>query len=147
MKALLTLSPKTALWVAQYSLWTALIQRTWEVRYLTLWTGLEGLFGPAEPQEITHKIAQRIAIFLHGHSEVAYENYKKIKKAYGWRSKTVHGMRLDNLKNDESERLLLEAEMYLRTAFNRILQSHELMAQFTGRSRDEYLDRLAFTIK
>ena len=49
MKALLTLSPKTALWVAQYSLWTALIQRTWEVRYLTLWTGLEGLLTGGSP--------------------------------------------------------------------------------------------------
>jgi len=38
-RAMLSLTPKTALWVAQYSLWTALIQRTWEARYLMLWTG------------------------------------------------------------------------------------------------------------
>jgi hypothetical protein len=145
-KAMLTLSPKTALWVAQYSLWTALIQRTWEVRYLTLWTGLEGLFGPDEGQEVTHKISQRIALFLHGHSDLAYEHYKRVKKAYGWRSKTVHGMRLDKLTSDDSEKLLLEAEMYMRDSLMKILQSQELIEHFSNKGRDEYLDRLAFQI-
>ncbi len=143
-KALLRLSPKSVLWVVQYSLWTSLIQRTWEMRYLSLWTGLEGLFGPDEGHEITHKLSQRIAMFLHGHSELSYEQFRRIKKAYGWRSKTVHGMKLDKLKTEESETLLLEAEMLMRDSFKKILMSNEYIERFSRKDREEYLDKLAF---
>ncbi len=54
----------SAVWVALYSLWTALIDKTWEVRYLFLWIALEGLFGPDDSREMTFRLSQRLALFL-----------------------------------------------------------------------------------
>jgi len=53
-------------------------------------------------------------------------------------------MRLNRLTNAESESLLLEAEMYLKDSLMKILKSDELIAHFSEKDREDFLDRLPF---
>ena len=53
-------------------------------------------------------------------------------------------MKLDSLSNSESESVLLEAEMLMRDSLMKILQSYELIAHFSKKDREDFLDRLPF---
>ena len=102
-----TVKMQGATWVAIYSLITALMERTWEVRYLLFWIALEALFGSDDPREITYRLSQRTSLFLGRNKEEAKGLYPRVKEGYGWRSKVVHGMHLGKLHKEESERITI----------------------------------------
>ena len=135
---------QSPVWVAIRSLWRALTEDTWEVRFLLMWIALEGLFGPDDPKEITYRLSQRLALFLSSEDKKnAKPLYDVIKKAYGWRSKVVHGMRLNNLPEDDSDDILYNAEKWIRLSLVKILSDPKLLTMF-NENRETYLDNIIF---
>jgi hypothetical protein len=57
---------------------------------LSLWSGLEALFSPAEA-ELSFRISAAIAVFLEPPGKKRYELQKTVAKLYGVRSKITHG--------------------------------------------------------
>jgi hypothetical protein len=64
-------------------------------------TALEALFS-TDSSELTHKVAHRIAVFLGGGPQEKTALFNFIKKAYGIRSKVVHG---DTLGGDAASQI------------------------------------------
>jgi hypothetical protein len=69
----------------------------------------------------------------------------RIKKSYDWRSRIVHGLRLSNLKGEESDSLVVELEELMRRSLVAILDNETMVKTFDGRGREQFLDSLAFT--
>ncbi|MCK4783927.1 MAG: hypothetical protein KAV87_09270 [Desulfobacteraceae bacterium] len=147
LKRIVGVKRPSAVWVALYSLWTALIDKTWEVRYLFFWIALEGLFGPDDSREMTFRLSQRLALFLGTNPVESLRLFNDAKRSYGWRSKVTHGIRLDKLKSETADTILFEAEICVRKALVKILQDDDLVDAFTSRRREEYLDGLPFSNK
>jgi hypothetical protein len=117
----------------------------WEARYLWQWIVLEALFGPDGPTETTHRLSQRIALFLTKEPETRAEIFKAVKDAYGWRSKLVHGGRLSKLSPEKAQELTIFTENTIRLSFDAILSDNHLAELFNTKNRDRYLDSLAFS--
>lgn len=141
---MLTLQKDGTVRAALTSAMRALVEGTWELRYLLFWLGLESLFGPNDGREITFRLSQRAALFLETDGGKAEEIFKEIKKSYGWRSKIVHGLRITKLGQDESLKLLDELEVIVRRSLMAVLSSETIAAVFDGEGREQYLDGLAF---
>jgi len=143
--ALMRLVRREAIWIACRTVWLALLTRELTIRYLLLWTALETLFGPEDGREVTYRISQRLAFFLSGERAEARKTFESSKKGYEWRCRVVHGMRLSKLKPELSERLMHESEGLIRDSLKRILADSTLINQFSGRTREQYLDGLDFS--
>mgnify|MGYP005856332247 CR=1 FL=1 len=144
-ESLVALTRGATTWTATRLLWKALQERMWEARFLLEWIALEALFGSSNPQETTFRLSQRVAFFLADSRERARELFNIAKTGYGWRSKTVHGLRLSKLSQDDSAEISHQAECLLRETFCRVLTDPELVAQFDGNSREDFLDSLIFS--
>ena len=129
---------------AVQSTFRALTELGWTFRLLVLWLALESLFGPEDAREITFRISQRIAFFLESDRARARELYSNVKESYSWRSKVVHGLRLEKLTPEKSQKLLLELEGLVRRSLLTILSEETMIATFDEKTREEYLDGLAF---
>ncbi|MBU6434628.1 MAG: hypothetical protein KJS98_15075, partial [Nitrospirae bacterium] len=122
----------------------ALIEGSWEIRFLLLWIAVECLFGPEDGREISFRLSQRAALFIETDRAQARELFAKVKKSYAWRSKIVHGMRMANLRGDESGILLDELEQLVRRSLSAVLANASVASTFDGEVRENYLDSLAF---
>ncbi len=104
----------------------------------------ETLFS-TDAAEITHKIAHRIAVFLEQEPQKRCELYARIKKAYGIRSKVVHG---DEVKMEAKmiQAISVDVDEIARRIFRKIGSSKELFDQFqaTKGELDEYFLRESF---
>lgn len=69
---------------------------------------LECLFT-TDRQEVTHKVCERVAIYLGGNYENKINNYTSVKKAYDIRSGFFHGQNIDK-KQDSRINLSLHSE-------------------------------------
>lgn len=135
----------TSAWRAVRLLWSILTSPTPEQRYILLWTALEALFGPEGGQELSFRIAQRMAFFLATEPHARSECFSKAKAAYGLRSKVVHGRSLRKVSPEESDELTLESEEMLRRSLLKILDSPQILDEFSNeKRRDRYFDGLAF---
>lgn len=63
-------------------------------KYLTLMICLESLFNLGNDQ-ISHTISRHLSILISDNQKTFQANYIRIKKLYGFRSKIVHGQKLD----------------------------------------------------
>ena len=141
------LPASSTVWISARALWRALTETWWEGRYLTLWIALEALFGPAQAAETTYRLCQRLALFLDGGGRRGQETFGHAKGGYVWRSKVVHGLRLQKLKPAESERFMYQTERWIRAALVKILGSVDLIASFSDHHRREaLLDDLVFGV-
>ena len=66
---------------------------------------LECLFSTGDNAEIIHKISERCAFYLGGTKEEKIKNFHIVKKAYGVRSKLLHGDKIpvDKAKQESSD--------------------------------------------
>lgn len=93
-------------------------------------TALECLFSTSKA-ELTHRTAERVAALLGGSSLEKKDYYKFIKKAYDYRSTTIHG---SNLKDEET--LLMDTAIKLDDILRKlILGNHEVFTK-----KDEEID-------
>ena len=104
----------------------------------------ETLFS-TDASEITHKIAHRIAIFLEQEPEKRCSLYSRIKKAYGIRSKVVHG---DEIKMDlkDIQAVSVDVDGIARRIFHKIGSSEQLFNQFHANKKelDDYFLKESF---
>jgi len=130
--------------IASNVLWEALTQRSWPIRYLMLWVGLEALFGA--DTEISFRLGQRMALFLHSNLEDRRTLFKRIRDKnglYDIRSKLVHGVSI-RLKDDEGKKAMCDSEMLLRKSLRQILDTDEYLRTFSSEdTRGKFLNDLA----
>lgn len=119
-----------------------------EVSFLLLWSALEALFAPVAPNEATHRLRTRIALFLGRNERHARSLFGEVNDLYQIRSKMVHGhaFRAKNLKeSQEHTQASIRVEDILRDALRRILLDQELLNTFDSpKKRDQFLDDLPF---
>ena len=70
--------------------WNAVCTQYGDQSFVGLSMALEAVLSTSR-DEITHKIAERVALVLETDSRKRIEAYEKVKKLYGMRSKLVHG--------------------------------------------------------
>lgn len=128
---------------ASWSIARALKEDQWVLRYLLYWLALESLFGAEDGREISFRISQRIALFVMGKDKRTEEYFRKVKNAYSWRSKIVHGLRLKSLDGEQSINLMGDLEEIVRDCYREILKG-ENTAKFDSKEREKFLDSLAF---
>jgi hypothetical protein len=132
------------LWIAVRTLWRALTEPWFHGRYADLWTALEALFGPRDGDSVVYRVSQSLAFFLADTVEDRRPLFRLAKRAYGKRSKVVHGEG-EGIDEEEYEPLVHQAEDWLRDALVRILRSPEYLAAFrTAERRDAFFERLVF---
>ena len=109
----------------------------------------EALFS-TDATEITHKISHRIAMFLEQDSDKRRDVYSRVKKAYGIRSKVVHGDELGK-DLDKIQAISVDADEIARRILKKISSSENLTEQFhaSKSNLDEYFLKESFggTIK
>ena len=77
--------------VALACLWNAMCAPSRDHTFIGLTMALEAVLSTSNV-EISHQLAERIAVVLGGSAELKYDTYKLVKKdLYGIRSKLVHG--------------------------------------------------------
>lgn len=141
--ALCSIPRKNSVWTALRALWAALTTNEADIRYSLLWIALEALFGDEGPSgEITHKLAERIALFLTNTPDEARELYHKTKKSYQKRSIIVHG----RFNNDSAiDEFMAHTEGILRTSFRHLLEKPDLLHTFTSEQRSNFVGDLIFS--
>jgi len=72
----------SSVWSAVWMMVSAIAERNWELRYLLEWVALEALFGPDNSGETTHRLAQRIGLFLGNDSEERKRLFGEAKEGY-----------------------------------------------------------------
>lgn len=140
-QGLASISPATALFTAIRATWVGLKMNMEPVRFALFWIALEALFGPEDAREITYRLSQRLGFFLGASQGEARELFLKAKTAYGVRSKIVHGRWKEDPENTTR---MAETEAFLRRSLVRIMESKDLTATFSGKSRERFLDDLVF---
>lgn len=140
---ILSIKRDNSLWLANKTLFEALTSSAWETRFLLLWVVLESLFGTST--EVAYRISHRIGFFLSADRKEAENICSKVKLAYSWRSKIVHGLR-HKLNQKESEEVLYNTECFARSALLKILEDPHLSKIFSSSEdgREKYLDSLLF---
>jgi hypothetical protein len=84
-------------------------------------------------------------MFLGRDQQEVTELFRAVKKSYSWRSRTVHGLRLNKLSQDESSRIGHEVEGIVRKAILLIIEDWETISRFDSSKREEFLDGLVFS--
>ena len=102
-------------------------------------TCLEVLFS-TDSSEISHKLAERVALFLGDTFEERKRLFDRVKKLYSVRSKVVHGDVFSEKKTKSVGAISQDADDLLRRVLRRILVSDELCELFEGtlESREEH---------
>jgi len=76
--------------VALHALWASLNTEDWRQAYISRTVILEAILSTGN-QEITHQMAERVALILGGDCGKPLDIYNIVKKLYGIRSDIVHG--------------------------------------------------------
>lgn len=114
-------------------------------RFAGLWICIEGLVGPIETNETTHRLTERLALFLYGQTDEGFTAYRQLKKDYGLRSKVIHGLRTTEKHEAEFPDSLTRTEGWIRLPLIKIADDPALASKFNGEGRDDFLERLSFT--
>ena len=130
------------MWEALRASWAALTLNSADLRYACFWMGLEALFGAEDGSEVTHKLSQRIALFLADSPQVARDLFRKTKTCYRTRSKIIHG----RWEHDPGiDAVMADTETIIRTVLRHLLGYPELLKTFMSNGRDRFLEDLAFS--
>ena len=87
--------------------------------------GLEALYLKAKEEELSHRLAQRVAKLLSFREEKPIKIYNLVKEAYDIRSSFVHGSPLQNKKPQEVKKILDSIIEYLRKSIITFIQLQE----------------------
>jgi hypothetical protein len=108
-------------------------------------TCLEALFC-SDATEVSHKLAERLALFIGKTTSERIDIFRSAKAAYGIRSKTAHGDRLAARQVKDAVNVSVGCDELIRRALLRISTSAEIRAAFGGPNEqfDEFMMRLLF---
>lgn len=90
-------------------LWNALCTTVPEEAFINLMTALEALLS-TQPTEISHILAERVAVLLRTDSLSGLNVYRRVKNLYNTRSKIVHGKAFPKKGTLNSESLFITAK-------------------------------------
>ena len=102
-------------------------------------SALESLFC-SDSQEIAHKLAERVAVFLEKAPDKRMELYRQIKQAYNLRSKIIHGAKVKTEFADLT-RLCSMLDDLVRRVLNRVVVEVELQNLFEMQEQDVFEKR------
>ncbi|PHR56141.1 MAG: hypothetical protein COA44_08580 [Arcobacter sp.] len=94
-------------------------------------SALESLFS-TDNSELSHKLSERIALFLKNYGYDPFIVFDDIKSFYNIRSKVTHGDSLQSKKADTIPELSKKCDSYLRCIINEILDDSKLIDIFEG---------------
>lgn len=103
-----------------------------EDRLINLFIALESLFLKSEA-ELNYRLALNISCYLYNTYDERKQNFDKIKKAYGMRSKIIHG---DSSSIDRAE--LIETLIYIENCFRETIK--KIIVGKQGRDKNFFLD-------
>lgn len=106
-------------------------------------SAFESLFS-TDNAELSHKLSERIALFLNIDDYDTFIVYDDIKSFYNIRSKVTHGDSLQDKKVDMIPKLSQKSDDYLRHIINIILNDSKLIDIFDGNKeqQDNYFKEL-----
>lgn len=96
-------------------------------------TALEALFA-TDTQELSHKLSERVALFLGGSLAERLEIFTSVKAAYKLRSRVLHGDRLAKKDAASIAAIAKEVDAIARRALVQLLASPTLYELFEGSS-------------
>ena len=94
-------------------------------------SSFESLFA-TDTSELSHKLAERVSIFMREFGYNGVEVFDKIKSFYAIRSKVTHGDYIKSNKINSIPELSTECDEYLRFIILKIINSKELISLFDG---------------
>ena len=103
-------------------------------------TALETLFTTS-PSELTHQLAERVAYFLRAVPSERQLIYRSLKKAYGYRSKVVHGSVFKQSQLDSAITSAKDLDRILREIMNVIIKS-DVINQIFHMDNNEFEERM-----
>lgn len=111
-------------------------------------TAFETLFATSQA-ELAHQLSERLACYLYDSVDDRLLNYRKIKLAYGLRSKMVHGATLKDEKIADAVDISQYCDQLARKVFHRLLINKESQMLFEHNSQnfDEKMLRNIFSGK
>lgn len=131
---------------AWYILETARTSSDLATRVAMYVTCLEALFATAT-QELAHILSERLATFLETSPATQRSLFVEIKKAYGTRSKVLHGDELSKKQRESLPSMVVLCDDLARRSFQKIMALPELIAKFNGKKEelDEFFTDVMFT--
>lgn len=105
------------------------------VKIVNYCTVLESLFS-TDSAELSHKVAHRTAVFIGGTTENKIGTFTLVKKAYGTRSKVVHGASLGKDAAQQIRVISRELDDLVRKTLNKIFRSETIRIQFEASDED-----------
>lgn len=99
--------------------------------------------------ELTHQLSERAAFLLRDIPQERYEHFKKTKKAYGVRSKIVHGDVLSTSQLTSIEETSLHCDQVARELMDATLENADFLTALNDKDNsvlDEYLIKKVFGI-
>jgi len=99
-------------------------------------SAFESLFS-TDNAELSHKLSERIALFLKNYGYEALNVYNDIKSFYNIRSKVTHGDSLQDKKLNTIPELSKKSDDYLRDIINIILKDSQLLDIFDGNKENQ----------
>jgi hypothetical protein len=104
---------------------------TLDLRLAQYVTALEALFATSTT-ELSHRLSERVAVFLARDSKTRHAVYDTVHSAYGLRSTVLHGARLKPKAVEALGQLATELDNFLRVSLGRILTDDRLTELFGG---------------
>ena len=107
----------------------------WRSEMLWLWITLEALFGRVDG-ELTHQLCERAAAFTQPAGDTRLHTYKTLKRAYGYRSKLVHGSLAGTAKEGSKDfaASVASVEQICRDTLQRVLLDDRMTERFAQKS-------------
>lgn len=117
------------------------------IKIATYCSFFESLFSTGNT-ELSHQLSERIAFFLSCDPHERLEIYKKTKKAYGIRSKAVHGDIISSSDLKELTETSKHCDEMARKIYTKIITSKEICELFEGPNEllDSYMRDLIFGV-
>lgn len=94
-------------------------------------SAFESLFS-TDNAELSHKLSERIALFLKSYNYDPFKVYDDVKSFYNIRSKVTHGDSLEDKKANSIPQMSQTCDKYLRFIINTILNDNKLLEIFDG---------------
>ncbi|WP_324691360.1 hypothetical protein U0O11_01965 [Cobetia sp. D5] len=99
------------------------------IRVANFCTALETLFSTSN-SEIAHQLSERVAIFLEDNPEGRLVVFKKIKKAYDLRSKTIHGSTTTQTPSKNPKDISVDIEEISKRVVFKIIENDKIFEDF-----------------
>ena len=133
--------------IARFSRWVfdARQQHDVLIRIATYITALEALFSTS-PAELSHQLSERVALLNPSPRALpAKDAYTRMKTAYGFRSKALHGGGVDEKNQDDLFKMSEFLDELCRQLLHEIMNSKKFESRFeTNESIDDFTHEKLF---